>query len=61
MGYTIQGAYLTRDEHHKGTLEAGKLADMIVLSDNPLTVPEEDIMNLQVLATYLGGQLVFGR
>ncbi len=59
-GYTIHGAYLTRDEHSRGTLEAGKLADMIVLSGNPLTVPEDDIMQLEVLATYLGGRLVFG-
>jgi len=56
--YTIAGAYLTREETVKGTLEPGKLADFIVLSADPLTTPDEQILNITVLKTYLGGQLV---
>lgn len=60
-GYTIKGAWLTREEELKGTLEPGKLADMIVLADDPLTVAESDLPDLEVMQTYLGGRLVFER
>lgn len=60
-GYTIGGAWLTREEALKGTLEPGKLADLIMLSDDPLSVPEADILDLEVLQTYLGGRLVYER
>ncbi len=58
-GYTATGAWLTREEQLKGTLEPGKLADFIVLSDNPLAVAEDDLPSIRVLATYLGGQQVY--
>ena len=58
-GYTTLGAYLTFEEDRKGTLEPGKLADMIVLSADPLTVPESAILNIDVLQTYLDGNLVY--
>ncbi|MBX3707842.1 MAG: amidohydrolase family protein [Pseudomonadales bacterium] len=57
--YTRTGAWLTREEDQKGSLEPGKLADFIVLSDNPLTVSEDEILALRVLQTWLGGQRVF--
>ncbi len=59
--YTALGAYLTFDEDSKGTLEPGKLADMIVLSADPLTTLPEDLMDIEVLETYLGGNLVYER
>ena len=43
-----------------GTLEAGKLADLIVLDRNPLTVPAGEIHQTRVLATYIAGELVYG-
>jgi hypothetical protein len=43
-----------------GTLEAGKLADLIVLDRNPLTVPVGEIHQTRVLATYIAGELVYG-
>jgi hypothetical protein len=58
-GYTAAGAWLTREENEKGTLEPGKLADFIVLSTDPLTLSGDEILNLLVLETWLGGERVF--
>ena len=58
-GYTALGAYFTREETRKGTLAPGKLADMIVLSANPLQTDPDDLLTINVLETYLGGELVF--
>ena len=57
--YTINGAYLTFEENIKGSLESGKLADMIVIDRDVLTCPEDDIKDTKVLITYLGGEVVF--
>jgi hypothetical protein len=57
--YTSHGAYLGFEEHDKGSLEASKLADFILLDRNPLTVPVSEIKGTQVLATYVGGQVVY--
>jgi len=57
--YTINGAYLTFEEDIKGSLEPGKLADMIVIDRDVLTCPEDDIKDTKVLTTYLGGKVVF--
>jgi len=58
-GYTIKGAYLGFNEDIKGSLEPGKLADMIVLSQDILTVDAEEIMDIEVEQTYVGGELVY--
>jgi len=52
-------AFLTYEEGVKGSLEPGKLADMVVLSDDYLTVPEEEIRRLRSLATLVGGQVAY--
>ena len=57
--YTETGAYLNFEEDFKGTLEPGKFADMIVLSDDILTIAEEEIMNIEILSTYVDGELVY--
>ena len=57
--YTETGAYLNFEEDFKGTLEPGKFADMIVLSDDILTIADEEIMNIEVLSTYVDGELVY--
>jgi predicted amidohydrolase YtcJ len=59
--YTRNGAYLTREEHLKGTLEVGKLADIIVLSQDLLTIPPGRILNTKVDLTVLGGRVVYER
>ena len=55
---TAGGAYLTFDESKRGTLEAGKYADLAVLSADPLTVAEERIADLTSLMTMVGGRIV---
>ena len=56
--YTHGSAYLTFDDHHLGTIEPGKLADLAVLSDDYLTVPEEQIKKITSHLTLQGGRIV---
>jgi predicted amidohydrolase YtcJ len=53
--YTIGSAYASKQEHDKGMLEVGKLADLVVLSANPATVAPEAIKDIEVLQTMVGG------
>jgi len=55
---TENGAYLTFDEDKKGTLEPGKLADLAVLSADPLTVAESGIKDITADMTMVGGKIV---
>jgi hypothetical protein len=57
--YTINGAYHTFEEDVKGSIEPGKLADMVVIDRNILTCPEDDIKDTKVLRTILGGETVY--
>ena len=59
--YTINNAYLTFEEKEKGSLEKGKLADFIVLAKDILTCPLDEVRNIQVDETYLGGKQVYRR
>ena len=52
---TINGAYATFDEKERGSLEAGKVADMVILSDNPYTVPAENLKDIEVEGLILSG------
>lgn len=58
---TLGNAFLTFEEGIKGSLEPGKLADMVVLSQDIMTVPVERIPQTQVLGTMVGGRFVFQR
>jgi predicted amidohydrolase YtcJ len=56
---TINAAYELHQDDSTGSLEAGKLADLIVLDRNPLTVPAEEIAKTKVLETVVGGAVVY--
>ena len=57
--YTYWGAYTNFMENSTGTLEEGKLADMVVLDTDLFSLPGEDINKAKVIATYLEGKQVF--
>jgi len=57
--YTYGSAYASHEEDIKGTLEKGKLADMVVLSRDLFTIPPSEILRTEVLYTILGGKIVY--
>ena len=59
--YTINAAYVMRQEDKVGSLVAGKEADFIILDKNPFDISAEEIMGIQVLETYLKGNLIYER
>ena len=59
--YTINNAFLTFEETRKGSLEPGKLADFIVLDRDILSCPVDEVKDIKVEATYLGGARVYVR
>ncbi|MEM7502483.1 MAG: amidohydrolase [Pseudomonadota bacterium] len=59
--YTLNNAYAAFEEDVKGTLAPGMYADMVVLTNNLLTVAEEEIPNTQVDMTFVGGELKYER
>jgi predicted amidohydrolase YtcJ len=59
--YTINNCYLHHEEKEKGTLEAGKLADMIIIDRDYLTCPVNEVAQTRVLKTIVGGKVVFER
>ena len=58
---TMGGAYLALEEESKGSIEPGKLADLAVLSADPLTCAEESIKDIVADMTIVGGRVVFDR
>ncbi len=61
VGYTRRAAYLTFEEDLKGSLEIGKLADMVLLSQDLLTIDPVHTMDTEVEMTILGGRIVYER
>ncbi len=59
--HTLEPAYFTFDEKTKGSIEVGKLADFVVLSDDILTIDPMRIQDVKVLRTVIGGKEVFVR
>lgn len=56
---TIDAAYELHEDEATGSIEVGKFADLIVLDRNPLKVPAEEIAEIQVLETVVGGDIVY--
>ena len=57
--FTINAAYSTFEEDLKGSIEPGKLADLIVLDRDILTIPPEEIKRIKVLMTIIGGEIAY--
>jgi predicted amidohydrolase YtcJ len=57
--YTATAAYASFEESRKGTLAAGRLADFVILEQNIFEIPAEDIRNVQVRMTVVGGRTQF--
>ncbi len=58
-GMTIWAAYAAFEENEKGSLEAGKWADFVVLDQDIMSAPQENLLNTKVVMTYLAGKNVF--
>ena len=58
---TLAAAFAGFEEQDKGSIEVGKLADLTVLDQDLTTIPEEEILNSEVLLTIVGGEVVYQR
>jgi predicted amidohydrolase YtcJ len=56
---TIHGAYNSHEEGIKGSIAAGKLADFVVLADDPHTEQEDKIKDIEIVQTVTGGAIVY--
>ncbi len=59
-GTTIWAAYANFEEKQKGSIEAGKVADFVILDQDIMTIKPDAIRNVKVLSTYLNGEKVYG-
>jgi predicted amidohydrolase YtcJ len=59
--YTVNAAYASFEEDIKGSITPGKLADIVILSDDPTRVPPERIKDIKVEMTIIGGKVVWER
>ena len=57
--YTINNAFLHNEEKEKGSLEAGKLGDLIVLDRDLMTCPVDEVRDIKVTHTVVGGKVVY--
>ena len=61
QAHTRNTAFMYRDEQTKGTITVGKVADLVVLDRNPLTVAPEDIRSIKVMETIKRGKTIYLR
>ena len=59
QSYTINNAFAAFEEDLKGSITPGKLADITVLSKDIMTVPEDEILDTEIVYTILGGEVVY--
>ncbi|NNC99535.1 MAG: amidohydrolase [Gammaproteobacteria bacterium] len=60
-GFTMGAAFAAFQEQLLGSIEAGKKADFVVLSDDLMTVPVEQILQIKILNTYMNGKAIYNR
>ena len=58
-GYTIEAAYAEFEEKQKGSIEQGKFADLIVMSQDPTKIVPSELLRIAVLKTFVNGKLVY--
>ena len=58
--YTLGSAFAEFQEHEKGSITPGKVADMVILNDNIFDLKPEAIRNVKVETTIVGGKVVYG-
>lgn len=58
-GYTIEAAYAEFEEKQKGSIETGKLADLIVVSKDPTKIAPSELLRISVLKTFVNGKIVY--
>jgi len=58
-GYTIEAAYAEFEEKEKGSIETGKLADLVVISKNPTTITPKELLQINIVMTFINGKLVY--
>lgn len=54
---TINAAYASLAEYSRGSITPGKLADLVILSANPLAIPTQELVEIEVLMTMVGGKV----
>ncbi|MEZ4668998.1 MAG: amidohydrolase family protein [Anaerolineae bacterium] len=57
--YTMGGAIASGDDNNRGSLTPGKWADLVILSGDPLATPSENLLDLKVEQTFVGGERVY--
>ena len=57
--YTIDGAYSAWEEETKGSIEPGKIADLIVVDRDPMTIPHEDLKDVKTVMTVVDGKILY--
>jgi hypothetical protein len=56
---TLNGAYASFEENIKGSISAGKLADFVILADDPHDVDPDNIKNIEIVRTVVGGTTMY--
>lgn len=56
---TLNGAYNSHEESIKGSITAGKLADFVVLADDPHSIAQDKIKDIEIVRTVVGGKTVY--
>jgi len=59
LGFTRNVAFTYREENAKGTITAGKTADLVILENNPLTVPADKIRDIKIVETIKRGKTIY--